>query len=224
MESKHQEVIYAEERLQMRSCDVEHPESDSDSVIRRADHAEEVVNCIASRLQDAYQAFDMKTAEHRRRLTQLEEKDVLIEVPDICPGDAVISKINTTQAAASDVWEESRVRQRKLDKNKRYRNVQDLHESKASMAPMRPRSNTQAVRRANDKIVTNTVTFALYTLLVYIFGIVTSTFLIENGQPATWEQALVAAATQQGPKSKWMEVLLYWIEKFIFDGDGVPIS
>src|SRR4051812_17017024 len=36
--------------------------------------------------------------------------------------------------------------------------------------------------RGNDKIVTNAATFALYTVVVYLFGIVTSTFLTETGQ------------------------------------------
>ncbi|KAG0188104.1 hypothetical protein DFQ28_005376 [Apophysomyces sp. BC1034] len=145
-----------------------------------------------------------------------------ISVPNPVLEETAID-MNISQTA-NDVWAQSRIRQRKLDNGKKSRNVQDLHKSKTRVVPLPPQLNIQALRRTNDKIVTNTVTFALYTLLVYIFGIVTSTFLIENGQPGTWEQALVAAASQQGPKSKWMEVMLYWIEKFIFDGEGLPIS
>lgn len=79
-------------------------------------------------------------------------------------------------------------------------------------------------RPHNDKLITSTATFAIYTLLVYIFGIVTSTFLIENGPPGSWEQALVAAASQESSaKSKLFEMLLYWIEKLLFEGEGIPL-
>ncbi|KAI9012675.1 hypothetical protein CLU79DRAFT_769621 [Phycomyces nitens] len=117
-----------------------------------------------------------------------------------------------------DVWAQSRVRQRKLEKGKK-RGVQDLNESTAYPIKTPSRVDSRAMRQANDKIVTNTVTFALYTLLVYIFGIVTSTFLIENGPPGTWEHALAAASTQ--PKSKILEILIYWVEKLLFEGEGI---
>lgn len=74
--------------------------------------------------------------------------------------------------------------------------------------------------RSNDKIVTNTITFALYTLVVYLFGIVTSTFLIETGQTTIQYGAWEATGGIGGPaKSKVIEVLLYWIEKLLSDGD-----
>jgi hypothetical protein len=82
------------------------------------------------------------------------------------------------------------------------------------------------MNRKDDKIVTNTVTFALYTVLIYFFGIVTSTFLLD-GNPAAqagWEQALVAAASGQVPKSKVLEIILYWIEKLLFEPQGLPTS
>lgn len=90
---------------------------------------------------------------------------------------------------------------------------------------MQPDTPTQTVARSNDRAVTNTTTFAIYTLLVYIFGIVTSTFLLENGHAGSWEQALVAAATQSGgSRSKILEILIYWIEKLLFEGQGVPMT
>lgn len=86
-------------------------------------------------------------------------------------------------------------------------------------------NDTRVVARSNDRAVTNTATFAIYTLLVYIFGIVTSTFLLETAQPGSWEQALVAAAAQQGSsRSKILEIIIYWIEKLLFEGDGMSLS
>lgn len=74
--------------------------------------------------------------------------------------------------------------------------------------------------------LTNTATtFALYTLLVYIFGIVTSTFLLENAAgSSTGLEALMtmASSSQAGPGSsfatnKLLEVIIYWIEKIVFE-------
>ncbi|CAO3598472.1 unnamed protein product [Absidia cylindrospora] len=144
----------------------------------------------------------------------------------------------------TDVWSQSRIRGRKLDIGKK-REVFDLHNASSPataslhhqrnhsmpstvtyMNQDRNRSTTTVMNRPpNDKLITSTATFAIYTLLVYIFGIVTSTFLIENGPPGSWEQALVAAAGQQGgAKSKLLEILIYWIEKLLFEGEGVPLS
>ncbi|KAI8333317.1 hypothetical protein BC941DRAFT_434387 [Chlamydoabsidia padenii] len=131
----------------------------------------------------------------------------------------------------TDVWSQSRIRGRKLDFTKK-REVFDLHNaSSAKTATLHHQRNNSMPttvilnRQQNDKLVTSTATFAIYTLLVYIFGIVTSTFLIENGSPGSWEQALVAAAGDQvGGKSKLLEILLYWIEKLLFEGEGVPLS
>ncbi|KAI9311732.1 hypothetical protein BX666DRAFT_2031890 [Dichotomocladium elegans] len=133
-----------------------------------------------------------------------------------------------------DIWTQSRIRQRKMDKSK-PRVFQGFGGSTPHV-PSSPiaitaaeadvssaSSTTRALTHPNDRAVTNTATFAIYTLIVYIFGIVTSTFLLENGHPGSWEQALVAAASQQGgSKSKILEIILYWIEKLL-DGN-IPLS
>ncbi|KAI9496358.1 hypothetical protein BDB00DRAFT_810128 [Zychaea mexicana] len=162
--------------------------------------------------------------------------------------DTTIDMMNTTTTTTptttttTDIWDQSRIRQRKLDKWKKRGGVQDLNASTAyavnnhiaslvgsaegssSSHSSSNNSSRTMTTRSNDRAVTNTATFAIYTLLVYIFGIVTSTFLLD-GQPGSWEQALVAAATQQGgSRSKILEILIYWIEKLLFEGDGVPLS
>lgn len=81
------------------------------------------------------------------------------------------------------------------------------------------------MNRKDDKIINNTVTFALYTVAIYFFGIVTSTFLMDGASPsAPWEQALVAATSGQIPKSKLLEIILYWLEKLLFEPQGLPVS
>jgi hypothetical protein len=86
-------------------------------------------------------------------------------------------------------------------------------------------TNRNTMSRRDDKIVTNTITFALYTVLIYFFGIVTSTFLMEgSGTPPGWEHALAAAASGQVPKSKLLEIILYWLEKLLIEPQGLPVS
>ncbi|KAI9288853.1 hypothetical protein BC943DRAFT_300761 [Umbelopsis sp. AD052] len=67
----------------------------------------------------------------------------------------------------------------------------------------------QLMRKSDDRIVANTITFALYTLVVYAFGIVTSTFLIETSSQTIWNVGNTAG------KNKVLEVLLYWLEKLL---------
>jgi hypothetical protein len=67
----------------------------------------------------------------------------------------------------------------------------------------------ELMRKSNDRTVANTITFALYTLVVYAFGIVTSTFLIESGTQTIWNMSGTAG------KSKLFEMLLYWLDKLL---------
>jgi hypothetical protein len=67
----------------------------------------------------------------------------------------------------------------------------------------------QLMRKSDNRIVANTITFALYTLVVYAFGIVTSTFLIETSSQTIWNVGNTAG------KNKVLEVLLYWLEKLL---------
>jgi hypothetical protein len=65
------------------------------------------------------------------------------------------------------------------------------------------------MRKSDDRIVANTITFALYTLVVYAFGIVTSTFLIESSSQTIWNVSSAAG------KNRVLEILLYWLDKLL---------
>ncbi|KAI9471830.1 MAG: hypothetical protein EXX96DRAFT_581852 [Benjaminiella poitrasii] len=133
---------------------------------------------------------------------------------------------------SSDVWTPSRIRPIGNQRDKRKRTVQDLHKSMiantkttSSTTTLTESKDHKSLTRKDDRIVANTVTFALYTLLIYFFGIITSTFLLDGSVSQTsWEQALVAAASGQVPKSKVLEIILYWIEKLLFEPEGLPVS
>ncbi|CAO3598780.1 unnamed protein product [Absidia cylindrospora] len=135
--------------------------------------------------------------------------------------------------SSTDVWSQSRVRGKRLGFGKK-REVRDLHNvssvshhnnHKHGILPSAMHYNrTLTTRQEDDKVIKGTVTFAIYTLLVYVFGIVTSTFLIENGSPASWEQALMVTTGESGGNYKLWDILLYWIEKLLFEGDSVTLS
>lgn len=151
------------------------------------------------------------------------------------PTEIIINSIDIPDSPViSDVWSSSRIRQRSShgkaivsSNKKKQRTVQDLHERSSSTAFIIATTNKdrKMMTRKDDKIVTNTVTFALYTVLIYFFGIVTSTFLMDgsgSGQP--WDLVAVAASGQVVPKSKILEIVLYWLEKLLFEPQGLPVS
>ncbi|KAI8365738.1 hypothetical protein BD560DRAFT_436336 [Blakeslea trispora] len=127
--------------------------------------------------------------------------------------------LSIPQPPVHDIWTPLRMRHhRHLAKKKRT--VQDLHETLSTTSVTAdPREHTTKVMtRKDDKVITNTVTFAMYTLFVYFFGIVTSTFLLDGStSQAGIEQALAAATSDQIPSSKVMQIVFYWIEKLLFE-------
>ncbi|KAI8980448.1 hypothetical protein BDB01DRAFT_796443 [Pilobolus umbonatus] len=179
---------------------------------------------------------ELKKKTHQRTLSMTppnEEDDIDDTPPILIPTNILQSLEMELPEPMNDVWSSSLVRQRK---NRRKRTVRDLHES-SSMTKLvfntreeerpteeRPTEERRLINQKDDKVITNTVTFALYTVLIYFFGIVTSTFLLDGSQPQGWEHALVAAASGQLPRSKFLEIILYWLEKLLFEPQGLPIS
>ncbi|CAG8488618.1 16339_t:CDS:10 [Acaulospora morrowiae] len=73
----------------------------------------------------------------------------------------------------------------------------------------------------NNVIVNSTVTFALYTLVVYLFGIITSVFVLDNNQGTNmysdWLPYEVVRDERWTTRS--IEIILYWIETLLSDGN-----
>ncbi|KAI9253233.1 hypothetical protein BY458DRAFT_522032 [Sporodiniella umbellata] len=133
-----------------------------------------------------------------------------------------LSKLNASLIPPKDPWAQSRV-SRRAGKGKK-RTVQDYHErlgAIVSTSPLVLPPPPSVMTRKDDRIVTHTVTFALYTVLVYFFGIITSTFLME-GQ--TDLSAALAAAASAEPKSKVWEIVFYWLQKVLVEPQGLPVS
>ncbi|KAK4518891.1 putative DNA helicase ino80 [Mucor velutinosus] len=210
----------------------------------RANEAKEDLDRVKSELDYLRRALDSENRSLVNELAELRLKTNTVIVPPLSPSSSsttttglatkpILDSISLTipEPPIMDVWSHSRIRK----VNKKKRTVQDLHESTSSMNSFVITTSSQhshannrdrkVMTRRDDKIVTNTVTFALYTVLIYFFGIVTSTFLLDGatGQNG-WEQALVAAASGQVPKSKVLEIILYWIEKLLFEPQGLPVS
>ncbi|GAN06570.1 hypothetical protein MAM1_0128c06056 [Mucor ambiguus] len=210
----------------------------------RANEAKEDLDRVKSELDYLRRALDSENRSLVNELAELRLKTNTVVVPPLSPSSSsttttelatkpILDSISLTipEPPIMDVWSHSRIRK----VNKKKRTVQDLHESTSSMNSFVITTTSQhsstnnrdrkIMTRRDDKIVTNTVTFALYTVLIYFFGIVTSTFLLDgaSGQNG-WEQALVAAASGQVPKSKVLEIILYWIEKLLFEPQGLPVS
>ncbi|KAL0141579.1 hypothetical protein V8B55DRAFT_1490392 [Mucor lusitanicus] len=206
----------------------------------RANEAKEDLDRVKSELDYLRRALDSENRSLVNELAELRLKTNTVIVPPLSPSSSsttttelatkpILDSISLTipEPPIMDVWSHSRIRKK--------RTVQDLHESTSSMNSFVITTTSQhnstnnrdrkIMTRRDDKIVTNTVTFALYTVLIYFFGIVTSTFLLDgaSGQNG-WEQALVAAASGQVPKSKVLEIILYWIEKLLFEPQGLPVS
>jgi len=81
-----------------------------------------------------------------------------------------------------------------------------------------PRNQTMTVDQHNhNNVVNSTVTFALYTLVIYLFGIITSVFVLSDNNQGTlpYSDWLPNDLHDEG----WVQIILYWIETLLNDGN-----
>ena len=84
-----------------------------------------------------------------------------------------------------------------------------------------PRNQNMTVDQQNhNNMVNSTVTFALYTLVIYLFGIITSVFVLDNNQGALpYSDWLPNDLHDEGWTMRSLQIILYWIETLLNDGN-----
>ncbi|CAG8541232.1 4803_t:CDS:10, partial [Scutellospora calospora] len=95
----------------------------------------------------------------------------------------------------------------------------DNQNAQASRALV-PRNNDMNVAQRNA-MVNNTVTIALYTLVIYFFGIITSVFVLDNntGQSPYSDWLPYEVVKDESWTARSMEIILYWVENLLNDGN-----
>ncbi|CAG8545862.1 29702_t:CDS:10 [Racocetra persica] len=93
-------------------------------------------------------------------------------------------------------------------------------ENAQSSRALVPRNNDMNVAQRNA-MVNNTVTIALYTLVIYFFGIITSVFVLDNNQgPYSYSDWLPYEVVKDDSwTARSMEIILYWVENLLNDGN-----
>ncbi|CAG8564695.1 7415_t:CDS:10 [Diversispora eburnea] len=132
---------------------------------------------------------------------------------------------NSVEGDSTDLMRQQRLNRHASRKNKRRANL--IQDSEPPLS-----ENTQVVQSSralvtrnklnvaqNNTIVNSTVTFALYTLVIYLFGIITSVFVLDSNQGAIpysdWLPYEVVRDESIGTKTT--EIILYWIESLLSD-------
>ncbi|CAG8500791.1 12211_t:CDS:10, partial [Acaulospora colombiana] len=121
-----------------------------------------------------------------------------------------------------------RMSRRKNSKRRANNLIQDAEPQTSEKTDSQAVQSSKALVPCNNKlnvaqnnlIVNSTVTFALYTLVVYLFGIITSVFVLESNQGATYSDWLPYEVVRD---ERWttrsVEIILYWIETLLSDGN-----
>lgn len=100
-----------------------------------------------------------------------------------------------------------------------------------SSSSSRPSMSTKVMnRRENKNVIANVTLVSMYTIVVYLFGVITSVFLVDNGQAGfNYGRFLsfdamqeVANADMNGVPGRFkvVEILVYWLQNLVFQGDA----
>ncbi|CAG8616355.1 19080_t:CDS:10 [Gigaspora rosea] len=94
----------------------------------------------------------------------------------------------------------------------------DAQNNQSSRALVSRNSDMNVAQR--NAMVNNTVTIALYTLVIYFFGIITSVFVLDNNQgPAYSDWLPYEVVKDDSWTARSMEIILYWVENLLNDGN-----
>jgi len=82
------------------------------------------------------------------------------------------------------------------------------------------RNPNMTVGQHNQNNVNSTITFALYTLVIYLFGIITSVFVLDNNQGTLpYSDWLPNDVRDESWTMRSFQIILYWIETLLNDGN-----
>jgi hypothetical protein len=82
------------------------------------------------------------------------------------------------------------------------------------------RNQNMTVAQHNNNMVNSTATFALYTLVIYLFGIITSVFVLDNNQGnLPYSEWLPNDMRDEGWTMRSFQIILYWIDTLLNDGN-----
>ncbi|KAF9285772.1 hypothetical protein BGZ68_003556 [Mortierella alpina] len=84
-------------------------------------------------------------------------------------------------------------------------------------------------RRESKNAITNVTLVSMYTIIVYLFGVITSVFLVDNGHAGAFNYGRVldafqdvAVADMNGAPGRFkvLEILVYWLQNLVWQGDA----
>ena len=86
-------------------------------------------------------------------------------------------------------------------------------------------------KKENKKVIANVTLVSMYTIVVYLFGVITSVFLVDNGQAGGFNygrylsfDALQEQNFDDHPsRFKVVEILFYWLQNLVWQGDGAYV-
>ncbi|PKK70038.1 hypothetical protein RhiirC2_747285 [Rhizophagus irregularis] len=149
---------------------------------------------------------------------------------DIAPGahDKRDRQIrNSVDGDSTDLMRHSRLRQSARKSKRKATPVPEIEpqsSEKIEQAAMQSSkalvTRNQNMTVAQHNMVNSTVTFALYTLVIYLFGIITSVFVLDNNQGnIPYSEWLPNDLRDEGWTMRSFQIILYWIDTLLNDGN-----
>ncbi|CAG8482963.1 6520_t:CDS:10 [Ambispora leptoticha] len=141
-----------------------------------------------------------------------------------------------TQSPNTDLMRNSSRTTRKQPRNNRKRVVTPISEAEAAINSDTPTTTTPTIYTSKTLVprntanmavssqVNSTVTFALYTLVVYLFGIITSVFVLDGNQGtnAGYSDWIgFDSAREDSVMARSIQIILYWFETLLNDGNNM---
>ncbi|CAG8488178.1 5972_t:CDS:10 [Funneliformis caledonium] len=134
---------------------------------------------------------------------------------------------NSVDGDSTDLVRHSKLTRQPTKRSKRRAPVPEIEPQSSEKIEQAMQSSKALVTRnqnmtvqQNNVVVNSTVTFELYTLVIYLFGIITSVFVLDNNQGAlTYSDWLPHDVVDESWTMRSFQIILYWIETLLNDGN-----